>query len=39
VATGVAFTGSKKARIKLSKGTYRYRSDRHPAIKGSFRVT
>jgi hypothetical protein len=39
VVTGVAFTGSKTARIKLSKGTYRYRSDRHRSLKGSFRVS
>jgi hypothetical protein len=39
VATGVAFTGSKTSKIKLSKGTYRYRSDRHASLKGSFRVS
>ena len=38
VATGVAFTGSKKWRIRLAKGTYRYFSDRHPALKGALRV-
>jgi plastocyanin len=38
VATGVAFTGSKTWRIRLAKGTYRYFSDRHPALKGVVRV-
>lgn len=38
VATGVAFTGSKTWRIRLVKGTYRYASDRHSALKGSFLV-
>jgi plastocyanin len=38
VATGVAFTGSKTWRIRLAKGTYRYSSDRHPALKGTVRV-
>jgi hypothetical protein len=38
VATGVAFTGSKKWKIRLAKGTYRYFSDRHPALRGTVRV-
>jgi hypothetical protein len=38
VATGVAFTGSKKWRIRLAKGTYRYFSDRHPALRGAIKV-
>ena len=38
VATGVAFTGSKKWKIRLAKGTYRYFSDRHPALKGAVKV-
>ena len=38
VATGVAFTGSKTWKIRLAKGTYRYFSDRHPALKGTVRV-
>jgi hypothetical protein len=38
VATGVAFTGSKKSKIRLAKGLYRYFSDAHPALKGSVRV-
>jgi plastocyanin len=38
VATGVAFTGSKKWKIRLAKGTYRYFSSRHPALKGTVRV-
>ena len=37
-ATGVAATGKKTWRLRLAKGTYRYFSDRHPALKGSFRV-
>ncbi|HYZ78219.1 MAG TPA: hypothetical protein VE596_12680 [Gaiellaceae bacterium] len=39
VKTGVAFTGSKTWKIRLAKGRYRYASDRHPALKGSFRVS
>jgi plastocyanin len=38
IATGVAFTGSKKWKIRLAKGVYRYFSDRHPALKGTVRV-
>jgi hypothetical protein len=38
VATGVAFTGSKKWKIRLAKGTYRYFSDRHPALKRTVKV-
>src|ERR671937_2401202 len=38
VATGVAFTGSKKWKIRLAKGTYRYSSDAHPALKGTVKV-
>jgi plastocyanin len=38
VATGVPFTGKKTWRLRLAKGAYRYFSDRHPALKGSFRV-
>jgi plastocyanin len=38
VATGVAFTGSKRWKVRLAKGTYRYFSDRHPALKGTVRV-
>jgi plastocyanin len=38
--TGVAFVGTKAATVKLKKGAaYRYRSDRSPRIKGSFRAT
>jgi hypothetical protein len=39
VSTGVAFTGSKTWKIRLAKGRYRYASDKHPALKGSFRVS
>jgi hypothetical protein len=39
VATGVAFTGKKTWKLRLRKGAYRYFSDRHPALKGSFRVS
>ena len=38
VATGVAFTGSKTWKVRLAKGTYRYFSDAHPALKGSVKV-
>src|ERR671930_1487666 len=38
VSTGVAFTGSKKWKVRLAKGTYRYFSNAHPALKGSVRV-
>ena len=38
VATGVAFSGSKTWKVRLAKGTYRYFSDRHPALKGTVRV-
>src|SRR5919197_1855919 len=34
VATGVAFTGSKTWKLRLTKGKYRYSSDVHPALKG-----
>ena len=37
-STGVAFTGSKTWRVRLAKGTYRYFSSRHPALKGTVRV-
>jgi hypothetical protein len=36
VKTGVAFTGAKTWKIRLAKGRYRYWSDAHPALKGSF---
>ena len=39
VSTGVAFTGKKTWKLRLAKGAYRYFSDRHPALKGSFRVS
>jgi hypothetical protein len=39
VKTGVAFTGAKTWKIRLAKGRYRYWSDTHPALKGSFRVS
>ena len=39
VTTGVAFAGSKTWKIRLAKGRYRYASDKHPALKGSFRVS
>ena len=37
-ATGVAFTGTKTWKIRLAKGTYRYSSDAHPALKGTVKV-
>ena len=38
VATGVAFTGPKTWKVRLAKGSYRYFSDAHPALKGSVKV-
>jgi plastocyanin len=38
IRTGVAATGSDTWRVRLAKGTYRYFSDRHPALKGTVRV-
>ena len=38
VATGVAFTGKKTWKLRLSKGVYRYFSDRHPTLRGSVAV-
>jgi len=38
VKTAVAFSGSKTWRVRLAKGTYRYFSERHPALKGTVRV-
>jgi plastocyanin len=38
VKTAVAFSGSKTWTVRLAKGTYRYFSDRHPALKGTVRV-
>jgi hypothetical protein len=37
--TGVAFKGTKTWALTLRKGVYRFRSDAHPALKGSFRVS
>jgi hypothetical protein len=37
--TGVAFKGTKTWALTLRKGLYRFRSDAHPTLKGSFRVT
>ena len=37
--TGVSFRGTKTWSLTLRKGLYRYRSDAHPALKGSFRVS
>jgi hypothetical protein len=39
VSTGVAFTGKKTWKLRLAKGLYRYFSDRHPALRGRFRVS
>ena len=39
VKTGVAFKGTKTWALTLRKGLYRFRSDTHPKLKGSFRVT
>jgi hypothetical protein len=37
--TGVAFKGTRTWALTLRKGLYRFRSDAHPKLKGSFRVT
>jgi len=37
--TGVLGRGQVSWKLDLKPGTYRYRSDTHPALKGSFRVT
>jgi hypothetical protein len=37
--TGVAFTGRRTWKVRLAKGLYTYRSDRHPKLRGSFRVS
>ena len=40
VMTGVGFTGTKSAVLKLKKGTYRFVCDPHAAsMKGSFKVS
>ena len=38
-STGVAFRGRKTWNLSVSVGTYRYRSDRHRTLRGSFSVT
>jgi plastocyanin len=38
-ATGVGFRGRVTWNLKVSTGVYRYRSDRHKALRGSFSVT
>ena len=37
-ATGVAFRGTVTWAVTLRAGTYRYRSDRHPGLRGTFTV-
>jgi hypothetical protein len=37
--TGLAFKGTRTWALTLHKGLYRFRSDAHPRLKGSFRVT
>ena len=37
-ATGVAFRGTVSWKLALKAGTYRFRSDRHPKLRGSFTV-
>jgi hypothetical protein len=37
--TGVAFRGRSSWRLTLRRGTYRFRSDATPALKGTLRVT
>jgi hypothetical protein len=37
--TGISFIGTRRWTVTLRKGTYRYRSDGHPAaLRGSFTV-
>jgi plastocyanin len=38
-ATGVGFRGRVTWNLKVSPGVYRFRSDRHKALRGSFSVT
>ena len=38
-ATGVRFRGRVTWNLKVSTGVYRYRSDRHKTVRGSFSVT
>jgi plastocyanin len=38
-ATGVGFRGRATWNLKVSTGVYRYRSDRHKTLRGSFSVT
>jgi hypothetical protein len=38
-ATGVKFRGRVTWNLKVSPGVYRYRSDRHKALRGSFSIT
>jgi hypothetical protein len=38
-ATGVAFRGTVTWRLVLKRGTYRFRSDRHPKLRGAFTVS
>jgi hypothetical protein len=38
--TGIPYQGTATWRLRLTRGTYRYRSDAHPrSMHGSFRVT
>ena len=37
--TGVAFMGTVTWTLTLKDGTYSYRSDAHPALRGSLRVS
>jgi hypothetical protein len=38
-ATGVAFRGTVRWNVVLKRGTYRFRSDRHPKLRGAFTVS
>jgi hypothetical protein len=38
-ATGVAFKGTVRWTVTLKPGTYRFRSDRHPKLRGAFTVS
>jgi hypothetical protein len=38
-ATGIGFRGRVTWSLKVSPGVYRFRSDRHKSLRGSFAVT
>jgi hypothetical protein len=38
-ATGLAFRGTVSWTVTLKVGVYRFRSDRHPSLRGGFTVS